>query len=273
MSVLNRKSLTLYSMSKIGIIGCGWLGTPLAISFLKKGCTVVGTTSTEEKKESLRQLGIRVHHWQLSDQLTKFTCEFLNDLEILILNIPPSKVKSELSYSLLLQKFGGYLSEKTKVIFISTTSVYPDSIQEASEEYKWTDLDLQKETVQAEIKLRAILGSQLTILRLAGLIGNDRHPVKFISGKQEIPNGNSPVNLIHIDDVIRIIEQIIERNYWGEVLNACYPNHPIKKLYYAQIAEKLGIPIPEFKNELGSQKRIISEKSIHDLGYNYRHEI
>lgn len=129
--------------------------------------------------------------------------------------------------------------------------------------------DLQKETVQAEIKLRAILGSRLTILRLEGLIGNDKHPVKHLSGKKEIPNGNSPVNLIHLDDVIGLIDRIIERKYWGEVLNACYPNHSIKKVYYTQKAEKLNIPLPEFKDELGSRKLILSEKSTDDLGFNY----
>lgn len=256
-------------MSKIGIVGCGWLGTPLAISFLKKGYSVIGTTTSEEKRENLLQLGIQAHHWELSDQLTKSSCKFLNDLEILILNIPPSKVKSKFSYSSLLQKLGRYLSNKTKVIFISTTSVYPDTVQKVSEEYEWSDLDLQKETVQAEIKLRAIFESRLTILRLAGLIGNDRHPVKYLSGKKEIPNGNSPVNLIHLEDVIGLIDRIIERNYWGEVLNACYPEHPSKKEYYTQTAEKWKIPLPEFKDELGSQKLILSEKSINDLGYNY----
>lgn len=256
-------------MSKIGIVGCGWLGTPLAVSLIKKGYTILGTTTSEDKKEKLLQLGIQAYNWKLTDDVSKSSCEFLSDLDILIINIPPGKINAEYSYSRLLQMFGGYLSARINVIFISTTSVYPETLKEANEEYIWTAIDLQKETVQAEIKLRAIFESRLTILRLAGLIGNDRHPVKYLSGKKEIPNGNSPVNLIHLEDVIGLIDRIIERNYWGEVLNACYPEHPSKKEYYTQTAEKWKIPLPEFKDELGSQKLVLSEKSINDLGYNY----
>lgn len=256
-------------MSKIAIVGCGWLGTPLAVSLLKKGISVVGTTTSEGKQESLLQLGIQAQLWQLSDEISSSNNDFLRDIDVLILNIPPGKVKSERSYSSLLQNFGTSLSDKTKVIFISTTSVYPETVQEVDEKYEWTDLDLQKETVQAELKLRAIFGSRLTILRLAGLIGNDRHPVNYLSGKKEIPNGNSPVNLIHLEDVIGVIERIIERKYWGEVLNVCYPEHPSRKVYYTQKAEKLNIQLPEFKEELGSQKLVLSDKSINDLGFDY----
>ena len=34
---------------KIGIIGCGWLGLPLAKLFLKNGFLVKGSTTSKEK--------------------------------------------------------------------------------------------------------------------------------------------------------------------------------------------------------------------------------
>jgi len=46
---------------------------------------------------------------------------------------------------------------------------------------------------------------QTTVIRLAGLIGPGRNPARFFAGKTNIPNGNAPVNLIHLDDCIGFI--------------------------------------------------------------------
>jgi hypothetical protein len=38
----------------------------------------------------------------------------------------------------------------------------------------------------------------------------------------------APVNLIHRDDCIGIINAIIEQNVWAEVFNGCADTHPFK---------------------------------------------
>lgn len=42
----------------IGILGCGWLGKPLAEHLLAEGYRVKGSTTTPEKKEILLDAGI-----------------------------------------------------------------------------------------------------------------------------------------------------------------------------------------------------------------------
>ena len=50
---------------------------------------------------------------------------------------------------------------------------------------------------------------ETTIVRLGGLIGYSRNPGRFFNNKKLVSNPDSKVNLIHRDDCINIIEQIV----------------------------------------------------------------
>ncbi|WP_321539617.1 NAD(P)-binding domain-containing protein [Flavobacterium piscinae] len=45
-------------MKQISILGCGWLGMPLAKHLLQKGYSIKGSTTTETKLELLQNEGI-----------------------------------------------------------------------------------------------------------------------------------------------------------------------------------------------------------------------
>lgn len=45
-------------MTKISILGCGWLGFPLAKALLLKGFSVKGSTTSSEKLATLEKAGI-----------------------------------------------------------------------------------------------------------------------------------------------------------------------------------------------------------------------
>ena len=260
-------------MAKIALVGCGWLGLPLAISLIEKGNFVVGTTTSSDKLEQLLISGIEAYVWSGSDMENETSLPFLENIDTLILNIPPGKNTSNLSYSSVLEKLCSYIPEKTNVLLISTTSIYPDSIDLADEEYVWSDEDRSKETVQAEIKLTQVLNERLTVLRLAGLLGKDRHPIKHLSGKENLSNGLSPVNLIHLNDVIGLIEMILNKKYWGKILNGCHPSHPTRMEYYTNAANRFNLQVPHFENNATILKVVSSKKSMMDLGYTYSTEI
>lgn len=260
-------------MAKIAIVGCGWLGFPLAVSILNKGVAIVGTTTSEDKLEKLKAAGIHSQVWSLDEVNPGISFYFLQDIDVLILNIPPRKNTSSFSYSAALELICTHIPVSVKVLFISTTGVYPDSLEIADEDYIWSKSDHEQETVLAEIKLERLLKKRLTILRFAGLLGGDRHPVKHLSGKTDIPNGLAPVNLIHLNDAIGLIERIIETNYWGQVVNGCYPFHPTRNDYYSAAAVQLNLPPPHFELKGNNSKIISSEKSICDLGYKYSTKI
>ena len=54
-------------MKNISILGCGWLGKPLATSFLEDGFHVKGSTTSEEKIEVLEALGIETYLVDISE--------------------------------------------------------------------------------------------------------------------------------------------------------------------------------------------------------------
>ncbi len=259
-------------MRKIAVVGCGWLGYPLALSLLEKGFSVIGTTTSPEKITLLAESGIEPRVWSIAN-LSDTDLDFLHSVNLIILNIPPSKNDASVTYSKALKSICSRLNKNTKVIFISTTSVYPDTLSVAEENYCWSESDLKKETVLAEIALQEILNDRLTILRFAGLIGNNRHPVRFLAGKTNLENGNSPVNLIHLTDSIGLIEQVILTETWGEIFNGCYPDHPSRETYYSEKAKTLNLEPPKFARNSSTSKIVDSEKSMRLLGYTYKAKI
>lgn len=53
-------------MKPISILGCGWLGLPLAKSLLEKGFSVKGSTTSIKKIALLEKFGIHPHIVTLS---------------------------------------------------------------------------------------------------------------------------------------------------------------------------------------------------------------
>ena len=74
----------------ISILGCGWLGFPLAKSLLQKGYLINGSTTSLEKIPVLEHAGIVPFNIQLSeDKIVGEIDSFLENSEILIIDIPP----------------------------------------------------------------------------------------------------------------------------------------------------------------------------------------
>ncbi len=113
---------------------------------------------------------------------------------------------------------------------------------------------------------------QATIIRFAGLFGYSRHPGRFF-GERPIPQPDAPVNLIHRDDCINIIDRIIEQGKWSEVFNACADTHPSKREFYSHARKMMGLPEPAMGGPgQPAFKMINNEKVKHALDYAFIHE-
>jgi nucleoside-diphosphate-sugar epimerase len=128
-------------------------------------------------------------------------------------------------------------------------------------------LDPSNKHVQTENQLRKEFGQRLTIVRLAGLVGAGRFPVRMMSKSGKIYNGDEYCNLIHLDDAVGIIAFLIGENPRVEILNACAPQHPPKGEYYTAMAERLSVPAPVF--EKGPTGKFIQSDLSISLGYEY----
>ena len=263
-------------MTQISVLGCGWLGLPLAKALLENEFSVKGSTTSVDKLSVLENSGIQPYLIALSENETSGNLDaFLENSKILIIDIPPKlRGKSTDSSTPLRKTFVEkiknlipFIEKSTveNVLFISSTSVYGDTSTALSvtEETELNpDTESGKQLVQAEQLLQNNSNFKTTILRFGGLIGEDRHPIKFLSGRTNLENPNAPINLIHLDDCIGIIQKIIAINCWGETFNAVAPFHPSRQEYYTQKATEFGLDLPEFNLESPTFGKTISSDKV-----------
>lgn len=262
-------------METISILGCGWLGLPLAEYLIKCGYKVKGSTRTKEELTVLESKGIKPSLLVLDPNIHGENLDNFFKSDVLIIDFPPERRDDIVTYhglqvTSLIDKIK--LSSIEKVIFVSSTSIYPDLNREVSEEETKAP---SKSSGEALLIVEGLLNNcdefKTTVLRFAGLIGYDRKPGRFLAGKRELANGEAPVNLIHRDDCISIIHKIIERDIWGDTFNACADLHPKRKDYYISHANKLGLTPPTFiESENYSYKIVSSEKLKKRLDYKYK---
>lgn len=253
---------------RIGIVGCGWLGLPLAQRLGSLGHTVIGSTSREERLPILKAQGIQPVLIHLSEKEISGNPEALQSIEVLVLTVPPGGRRNPRAAALYPQKIGLLLEllPACHIVYTSSTSVYgtPKGLVGLSQPPMPTTASGHAILAVEELLTRH--SPSVTILRLAGLIGPDRHPATFLAGRQNLPDGDAPVNLIYRDDVIQAIEAVIQQQRWGVILPLAAPLHPAKKVYYPHIARQLGLIPPQFDAGGADAKCIDASDTLAMLG-------
>ncbi|WP_298395572.1 SDR family oxidoreductase [Flavobacterium sp.] len=281
-------------MKQISILGCGWLGLPLAKSLIEKGFSINGSTTSVEKIAVLEKAGISPFQINLFEDRIEGNLDlFLSNSEVLIIDIPP-KLRGNFSENFVakIQNIIPFIEKSSveKVFFVSSTSVYADDNSIITEDkIPNPDTESGRQLLEAEQLLQSNNNFQTTIIRFGGLIGEDRHPIKFLAGRKNIENPEGPINLIHQIDCIGIIEEIIKKGLrqaqsdnCNEVFNAVAPFHPTRKEYYTQKAIELNLPLPEFDDPSNSEqaqqsktsigKTILSDKIEQVLKYDFKNK-
>jgi nucleoside-diphosphate-sugar epimerase len=273
-------------MTKISILGCGWLGFPLAKALITKGFSVNGSTTSVEKLPILENSGISPFLIALDSKSVSGKLEaFLNESSILIIDIPPKLRASNSNLSTALERtfvnkiafLIPFIEKSTikKVLFVSSTAVYNDGLNTITEETDpKPETESGKQLLESERLLQSNEHFKTTILRFGGLIGEDRHPIKFLAGKENLENPEAPINLIHQEDCIGIIRQILchtePDEVWNETFNAVAPFHPSREDYYTQKALDLNLALPKFNHTKPSnRKTILSTKIETVLNYTF----
>ncbi|MBT3588746.1 MAG: hypothetical protein HN507_08865 [Flavobacteriaceae bacterium] len=243
----------------ISILGCGWLGLPLASTLTKNGYSIKGSTTSEIKVELLNNNGVQPYIIDLSNRESEFE-EFLNS-EVLIIAIPSKNIAD---FKNLISHIEN--SKIKNILFISSTSVYRNSNSIVTEKH----LVHKTPLAQIELLFKTNTNFKSTILRFGGLIGYDRKPGNFFKNGKAINYPDAFINLIHRDDCIQIIKEIIAKNSWNKTLNACADTHPKKRDFYTKEFKKEGRNNPIFNEFSTNEYKIINSdllKSI--LNYNF----
>ena len=254
----------------LGIIGCGWLGTAVAVHFIQHNWIVKGTRRSAEKMAHLELLGVQPFKFELGT--TALQQNFYEHLDLLLISIPPQLRANENNtfinhMKFLCKELYRALPENCQVIYTSSTGVYPNSGGPFSELSQWTaDSERAQKLLTAEEAIAA-LPHKKTILRLAGLVGPDRDPVRSLSGRTHIAGGNKAANLIHQKDAVKLIWSLSKESVPVPLINGVFPQKIKKADFYKAKALQLNIPPPIFLEATQPLDRLIHSKVF--VGFTY----
>jgi nucleoside-diphosphate-sugar epimerase len=258
---------------EINLLGCGWLGFPLAVDLISRGFAVKGSTTSPKKMLELKAAGIAPFLVQFDQSLPEPNLDPLLDGDILLVSVPPGRRIAEGPDNY--KRMGDILVEKipksniSKLIFISSTSVYSDSNSVFTESSEISPETTSGKVIAEIEKGLLLLPKQVIVLRLAGLFGPGRSPGRFFAGKANIPNGYAPVNMIHQDEVISLINALIDSDTAKGVYIGSTPSHPTKQEFYTLAARLDKLPEPNFIPEKLNWKIVESERVEQELGFSY----
>ena len=265
----------MIKLESISILGCGWLGFPLAKALLKMEYPVKGSIRQESILGRLIQENIEAFLLDLETNNIKGDIGgFLRKSSTLIISIPPGlRLNSSESFFSKIKLLIPHIENSSiqNVLFISSTSVYGTQMGLINEDTAPIPVtEVGKQLLQVEQLLKCNGNFQTTILRFGGLIGEDRNPLHNLIKKNSITDADNTINFIHLDDCLGIIIQIIQQKKWNETFNAVTPYHPTKREYCTIYATENNLQLPSFSKITTKKERVISSKKTEIiLGYKF----
>ena len=253
---------------RIVVVGLGWLGTALAVDLAARGHDVHGTRTTLEGRSELADRDVTLHRLAARPEL-EGDAEVLRGADRVVFCLPPSDLGD--AYGEALARLARGAGDAGQLVHCSSTGVHPDLPA-----HPWTrEEDVADDPDPRAARLleaeRAVLaaGPPATVLRLAGLWGHGRHPVRFLAGRER-PGGDAPVNLVHRDDVIAAVHAVA----LGEPVTGCYAvvadEHPTRAAFYPAEARRLGLAPPRFGPGPTSGKRVSGDRLAAATGFRPR---
>ena len=265
------------------IIGCGYLGFRVAKIWRQQGHSVTALTRKPERADWFAEQGITgiVGDVTQPDSLDDLPAA---DIVLVAVGMDRSMYSDiELVYVTGLQNVLSKLPERPRhLIYVSSTGVYGDFGGD------WVDEESSTQPLRpggeaclkAERLIRdSELGGLATILRFAGIYGPDRVPTKqrIVDGDWKKLSSAGFLNLIHVDDGAKIVDQVSKTQPAGETYLVGDGNPVLRHDYYSYIAECLGVEqIPWTETEVdaktarsGSNKRISNKKLVEQFGIQF----
>jgi nucleoside-diphosphate-sugar epimerase len=277
---------------QVGIIGCGWLGCALAKELLRLNNDVTVTTTTLVKQPELTRIGLQNELLTLPDDSSTLASLNVFKQQQLVICIPPQLKHGSENYvdnikTLVSAANNGDIQQ---LILISTTAIYRGLSGEVNESSPLETTDKKvKALLLAEEQLKNFNGNSC-IIRFAGLVGGDRHPGNFLTGKTQLTNGEASVNVIHQQDSVGIILSLLtsmnETSHQSiqvkpahqkatkqetNIFNGVSCTHPCRKIFYQQASKALNLAPPQFDDSRSLiDTKVVSGKKIQDkLNYQF----
>lgn len=232
------------------IVGCGYLGSRVALLWQAHGATVYATTRSGQRANDFRRAGV-----------TPVVCDVLDPASLAALRDLPTL--SAVCYAVGFDRSAGKtmrdvyvdglanvsaaLPAGVRFVYVSSTGVYGQVDGEEVDEKAATEPaeESGKVVLAAEAMLRQ-LRPEAVILRSAGIYGPNR-----ILRRQAIEAGQPLVgdpakwlNLIHVEDGAAAVVAAASR---GVAVYNVADDQPVRRRdFYTHMAELLNAPAPQF---------------------------
>jgi nucleoside-diphosphate-sugar epimerase len=263
-------------LKSVSILGCGWLGLPLGRKLAASGYTVQGSTTTPSKISVLENSNIIPYHLTCKASVEGENVADFFKADALFVNIPFRRDLAD--PRIYLEQVRSIVpcaveAKVKRVVFASSTVVYPALGQTAREEDGIIPAD---ERVRVLLETERLLLDDrrfaTTVLRFAGLYGPERPIGNFFKTGKIAKDADAPVNLIHLDDCIGIVEAVISKNVGNEIFNACGDGHPRRRELYTAAAKAAGLTPPVFETAAKAGFKIVDNTKLKThLNYRFIH--
>jgi nucleoside-diphosphate-sugar epimerase len=258
----------------VGIVGCGWLGKALAKKLQQRHIPVLATSSQVCNVDLLNAQGIKAQQLMLPADEKQLAAHEVFSQHQLIIAITPKFKKGRADYPEKIAQLltAAKLQGKVKrIILISSTGIY-QGLSGLVNEQSSLQLTIDKVSLLDEAE-QAVLAyhHQACVLRLAGLVGPERHPGNFLLAKKVLHDAENKVNLIHQADAVGLILSLLAQQRVQGIVNGVSDTHVSKKDYYQRAAKAVNLPLPVFAcSSTMTKGRIVSgNKAKQLLNYSF----
>ncbi len=244
------------------------------------------TTRNHDRASQFADIGLKPIVLDTTDEsTTRQLLELTFDTVVIAVGMDRTQYKSvhDVYVGGLQNVLNNLSSETGQVIYISSTGVYGDFGGAWVNENSATAPIREggKACLAAEqVLLTSQFADQSTILRMAGLYGNDRVPTKStVESKQwDKLSPHGYLNLIHIDDAVNATCVAADQSLLGELFLVADSNPSLRRDYYQYLADLFGLgPIPWTDGEVdpnsrgSASKRISNRKLLEQTGLELIH--
>ncbi|HHY86175.1 MAG TPA: SDR family oxidoreductase [Verrucomicrobia bacterium] len=272
---------------RVLVVGCGYVGLPLAAELARHGHDVSGLRRTAEADKQMRDAGVTPLHADITrpGDLSRQPADF-----DWVVNCAATGGGGADEYRRtyvegtrnLIQWLG---SRPQKYVYTSSTSVYAQNDgslvdEESPAEPVAETARILRETEELLIEATQGRGFPAVILRVAGIYGPGRGYwlKQVLSGEARIEGaGERYVNMVHRDDVAGAIVAALERGVPGRIYNVVDGEPVTQRCLLKWLAQRFGKPVPPVSTEPVSarrgvtSKRVSNRRLVTELQYRFRY--
>ena len=266
------------------IFGCGFLGWPLAKAWQLGGDEVFAVTRKPGRAAEFEQHNLLPIVADITDQNS---IGELPEVDTVVIAVGMDRSMYKNVHDVYVQGLENILRQlhpKTgQLIYVSSTGVYGNFNGDWVDEDSPTDPKREggKACLAAEEVLRSCeFADRATVLRMAGLYGNERVPTrKVIEAKQwDKLSANGYLNLIHVADAVSAIQIVAQQEIKNELFLVSDSHPSLRRDYYQFIADCFGMPeipwnltaTPDPESRSSASKRIRNTKLLAQTGLELR---